>query len=84
MDNRIELNNALDFVRVGDVFMVTRLDKCAKSNLDFYRILEILKTKEVELKSTSQEFDTTISIGRLIMEMLSVMSEFELDLRAER
>ena len=84
MDNRIELNNALDFVRAGDIFMVTRLDRCARSNLDFYRILEILKTKEVELKATSQEFDTTTSIGRLMMGMLSVMSEFELDLRAER
>jgi len=84
MDNRTELNNALDFIRSGDTFMVTRLDRCARSNLDFYRILEILKTKEVELKATSQEFDTTTSIGRLMMGMLSVMSEFELDLRAER
>jgi DNA invertase Pin-like site-specific DNA recombinase len=52
--------------------------------LDFYRILEILKTKDLELKATSQEYDTTTRIGRLMMGMLSVMSEFELDLRAER
>jgi DNA invertase Pin-like site-specific DNA recombinase len=84
MDNQTELNNALDFIRGGDVFMDTSLDRCTKNNLNFYRILEILKTKEVELKATSQEFDTTTSIGRFMMGMLSVMSEFELDLRTER
>jgi len=36
--------------------MVTRLNRCARSNLDFYRILEILKTKDVELKVTSQDY----------------------------
>lgn len=84
LDNRIELQNALDFVREGDTLLVTRLDRAFRSNLDFYKSLEILKNKKVEFQATNQEFDSTTSYGRMMMGMLSVMSEFENDIRAER
>jgi DNA invertase Pin-like site-specific DNA recombinase len=82
--NRIELKNALDFVREGDVFVVTRLDRCSRNTLDLYKILEQLKNKKVDFKATEQEFDTSSSMGKMILGFLSVISEFETDLRAER
>ena len=36
---RVELQNALDFVREGDTFVVTRLDRCIRSVLDLYKLL---------------------------------------------
>jgi DNA invertase Pin-like site-specific DNA recombinase len=82
--NRIELKNALDFVREGDIFVVTRLDRCSRNTLDLYKILELLKNKKVAFKATEQEFDTSTSTGKLMVGLLSVISEFETDLRAER
>ena len=32
--NRTELESALDFVREGDIFLVTRLDRCSRNTLD--------------------------------------------------
>lgn len=39
-ENRIEFQNALDFVRENDTFVVTRLDRCSRSVPDLYKILE--------------------------------------------
>ena len=84
LDNRIELQNALDFVRKGYTLLVTRHNRAFRSNLDFYKSLEILKNKKVEFQATSQEFDSTTSYGRMMRGMPSVMSEFENDIRDER
>jgi len=82
--DRIELENALEFVREGDTFLVTRLDRCSRNTLDLYKILELLKDKKVDFKATEQEFDTSTSTGKLMVGLLSVIAEFETDLRAER
>ena len=82
--NRVELENTLDFVREGDTFVVTRLDRCSRNTLDLYKILELLKNKKVAFKATEQEFDTSTSTGKLMVGLLSVIAEFETDLRAER
>lgn len=83
-DNRTELQNALDFVREGDVFVVTRLDRCSRSVVDLHNILKQLSDKKVEFKATEQDLDTSTSTGRLMIGLLSIISEFETDLRAER
>ena len=82
--DRTELENALDFVREGDTFLVTRLDRCSRNTLDLYKILELLNSKKVSFKATEQEFDTSTSTGKLMMGLLSIIAEFETDLRAER
>ena len=82
--NRKELQDALDFVREGDTFIVTRLDRCSRSVLDLYRIIETLNDKGVSFKATEQELDTSTSNGRLMIGLLSIVSAFETDLRAER
>ncbi len=82
--DRTKLENALDFVREGDTFLVTRLDRCSRNTLDLYKILELLNSKKVAFKATEQEFDTSTSTGKLMMGLLSVIAEFETDLRAER
>ena len=82
--DRIELERALEFVREGDTFLVTRLDRCSRNTLDLFKILELLKSKKVDFKATEQNFDTTTSTGKLMLGLLSVVAEFETDLRAER
>ncbi len=82
--NRNELQNALDFVRDGDIFLVTRLDRCSRSVSDLHNILDSLNKKSVSFKATEQDIDTSTSTGRLMIGLLSIVSAFETDLRAER
>jgi DNA invertase Pin-like site-specific DNA recombinase len=83
-DNRLELQNILDFVRDGDEFIVTRLDRCSRSVKDLHNILDLLNSKNVSFKATEQSLDTSTATGRLMIGLLSIVSEFETDLRAER
>ena len=82
--DRKELNDALEFVRSRDIFIVTRLDRCSRNVKDLHQIIETLNKKEVAFKATEQEIDTTTSAGRLMIGLLSIVSAFETDLRAER
>jgi len=82
--NRPELQNALDFVREGDTLIVTRLDRCSRNVKDLHTIIETLNEKKVSFKCTEQEIDTSTSAGRLMIGLLSIVSAFETDLRAER
>ena len=83
-ENREELQNAIDFVRSGDVFIVTRLDRCSRNVKDLHQIIDILHRKEVAFKATQQEVDTSSSTGRLMIGLLGIVAAFENDLRAER
>lgn len=84
MDNRNVLQEALDFCREGDTFVITRLDRCSRSVKDLHTILDLLDKKGVSFKATEQDLDTSTSTGRLMIGLLSIVSAFETDLRAER
>jgi DNA invertase Pin-like site-specific DNA recombinase len=82
--NRPELDNAIEFCREGDTLIVTRLDRCSRNVKDLHQIIETLNNKKVGFKATEQDIDTTTSAGRLMIGLLSIVSAFETDLRAER
>jgi DNA invertase Pin-like site-specific DNA recombinase len=82
---RVQLAIALDYVRDGDVFVVTRLDRLARSMSDLRDIVDRLMEKGVEFRAIQQgAIDTTTSGGRLMLNMLAAVAEFEVDLRRER
>jgi DNA invertase Pin-like site-specific DNA recombinase len=82
---RAQLTLALDYVRDGDDFLVTRLDRLARSMTDLREIVDRLIAKKVEFKAIQQgAIDTSSSGGRLMLNMLAAVAEFETDLRRER
>lgn len=82
---RVQLAAALDYVREGDTFVVTRLDRLARSMSDLRDIVDRLMAKGVEFKAIQQgAIDTSTSGGRLMLNMLAAVAEFETDLRRER
>ena len=83
-DNRSELKKALDFVREGDVFVVTKLDRLARSVADLSNISKVLQEKKVDLVVLDQAIDTTSPMGRLVFHMLGTIGEFERELVRER
>ncbi len=83
-DGRPKLAEAIKFARTGDVLMVTRLDRLARSVSDLHSISKELDAKGVDLIVTEQSIDTTTPHGRLMFNMLAAIAEFETDLRKER
>ncbi|WP_115529367.1 MULTISPECIES: recombinase family protein [Xanthomonas] len=82
--NRPELQAALEYVRKGDILVVSRLDRIARSVLDLAKIADRLKDKEVSLRVLDQGLDTTTSEGKLMFNLLGAFAEFEADIRMER
>lgn len=82
---REALEEAIDFVRQGDTFFVTRLDRLARSGADLQAIVSRLNSKGVQFKCIQQgAVDTTTGMGKLVLGILSAVAEFETDIRRER
>ena len=81
---RTELEAMLKFVRKGDVLVVTRVDRLARSLRDLQNIAHQLEEKGVALKVIEQAVDTTTPGGRAFFGMLGVFAEFENSVRRER
>jgi DNA invertase Pin-like site-specific DNA recombinase len=81
---RPQLKACLDYVREGDVLVITKLDRLARSTFNLSHIMDGLKTKGVELVVLDQAIDTSTPTGRLLFNMLGVIAEFENELRRER
>ena len=83
-EGRTELRTLLDFIRPGDILMVTRIDRLARSIGDLQDIVRELRAKGATLKATEQPIDTSNAAGKAFLDMLGVFAEFETNLRRER
>lgn len=81
---RPELTRALDYAREGDVFIVTKLDRLARSMADLVRIKDALERKGVTLKILNLNIDTSTPTGKLMLSLLGSIAEFERDIMLER
>jgi DNA invertase Pin-like site-specific DNA recombinase len=84
MEGRSELAVILDFLRPGDVLMVTRIDRLARSISDLQTIVRAIREKGAALACTEQPIDTSTAAGKAFLDMLGVFAEFETNLRKER
>jgi DNA invertase Pin-like site-specific DNA recombinase len=83
-DNRLQLQACLSYVREGDILVISRLDRMARSVLDLAKIADTLQKKGVSLRVLDQAIDTTTSEGRLMFSLLGAFAAFEADIRSER
>lgn len=83
-EGRDELATVMDFIRTGDVLVVTRIDRLARSIGDLASIVRTLESKGAGLACTEQPVDTTTAAGKAFLGMLGVFAEFETNLRKER
>lgn len=84
---RPALETALDFVRDGDVLVVTKPDRLARSVFDLLAIVTRLEAKGVGLLILSmggQPVDTRNATGKFTLTMLGAVAEFERTLMLER
>jgi DNA invertase Pin-like site-specific DNA recombinase len=83
-DNRRVLQDALKFAREGDTFVITRIDRLARSLLDLIKIAESFEKQSIGFVVLDQQIDTTTPTGRLMFHVLSAIGEFERCLIDER
>lgn len=81
---RAELAAILEFIREGDILVVTRIDRLARSIADLQTIIQTLARKGAKLRATEQPIDTSTAAGKAFLDMLGVFAEFETNLRRER
>src|SRR4051812_10299137 len=81
---RKALDEALDFVRPGDTFVVTKLDRLARSVPHMWNIIERLQAKGVALRIVNLGVDTANPTGKLMLNVLGGVAEFEREMMLER
>jgi DNA invertase Pin-like site-specific DNA recombinase len=81
---RARLTAALEYAREGDIFVVTKLDRLARSLTDLVEITAELKRKGVELKIIDMGVDTGTPTGRLFLNIVGSIAEFEREIMLER
>lgn len=81
---REAVNAALEFCREGDVLVITKLDRLARSMFDLQDITKTLERNGVDFVVLDQSIDTTTPAGRLTFHLLGAVAEFERDLISER
>ena len=76
--DRPELAKLLRRLDEGDVLMVTRLDRLARSTRDLLNILDTVAKAKAGFKSLADAWaDTTTAHGRLMLTVLGGLAEFE-------
>jgi DNA invertase Pin-like site-specific DNA recombinase len=81
---RKALDEAIDFARQGDSIVVTKLDRLARSVADLVRIVERLTKKGVALRILAMGVDTATPTGKLVLNVLGAIGQFEREVMLER
>lgn len=81
---RPELEKLLDQLRAGDVIVVAKYDRLARSLRDLIDIVDQIRERGAGFKSLSEDIDTTTPAGRLIFHVFGSIAEFERERIAER
>ncbi|EER61075.1 Resolvase domain protein [Acidovorax delafieldii 2AN] len=82
--DRPELERLLRDLQAGDVLVVYKLDRLARSVSHFVRVFDALKAKGVGFRSLTESIETDTAQGRMFLHLLTAFAEFERELIRER
>lgn len=78
------LEQLLDELQPGQTVVVYKTDRLARSIADLLRILERIQQAGASFRSLTEPFETTTAAGRMLLQMLGVVAEFERAVIRER
>ena len=67
-----------------DVVVCYKIDRLSRSLMDFARLVELFERRSVTFVSVTQSFNTTTSMGRLVLNVLLSFAQFEREITGER
>lgn len=82
--HRPELDAMLSRLEEGDTVVVESLSRLGRSTKDLLTLIDLFESKKVKLVSLKENIDTSTSTGRLLITVLSALSQFERDVIVER
>ncbi|MFJ2259714.1 recombinase family protein [Streptomyces sp. NPDC087844] len=85
--DRPELHAALDYARAGDSVCVWKLDRFARSLIDLVSMVDTLRERDIGFKVLTgalANIDPGTADGRLMLQVVGAMAEFERSLIKER
>ena len=74
----------LDQLRRGDVVLVSKYDRLARSLVDLLDIVAQIETAKAGFRSLAEDIDTTTPAGRLIFHVFASIAQFERERIRER
>jgi DNA invertase Pin-like site-specific DNA recombinase len=72
------------YAGIIDIVVVYKVDRLSRSLMGFAKLMDIFERHNVSFVSVTQSFNTTNSMGRLTLNILSSFAQFERELAAER
>ena len=83
-EDRPELIKALQFARPGDVIVVWKLDRLARSMKQLIATVELLNERGIAFESLTEKIETSSPQGKLVFHIFGSLAEFERSLIRER
>ena len=74
---RPQLQEMLRYVREGDTVYINDFSRLARSTMDLLSIVEQLQSMNVQLVSLKENIDTSTPTGKLMLQMIAAINEFE-------
>lgn len=81
---RPQLQAALDWVRAGDIFVVTKPERLARNVMDLLGLVERLRAKDVTVRILAMHLDTGNPTSNLILTILAGVGSWEREIMLER
>lgn len=82
--HRPQLDKLKDKLREGDTVVIESLSRLGRSTKDLFALLEEWNGQGVKLVSLKEQIDTTTPTGKLLVTVLSALSQFERDIIVQR
>lgn len=82
--SRPELERMLKDLRAGDVVVVTKYDRLARSLKDLLEIVDLIQVRGAGFRSLGEDIDTTTPAGRLVFHVFASIAQFERERIVER
>lgn len=78
------MKRLLEYAEEGDTVVVWRVDRLGRSLIDVLNTVNLLRERGVQVRSISDGIDPATSTGRLMLNMLATLAEYERELIVER
>lgn len=78
------MTKLLEHAQPGDTIVVWRVDRLGRSLIDVLNTVNVFRDRGIQVRSISDGIDPTTSTGRLMLNMLATLAEYERELIVER